>query len=155
MLGRHGSIVMPVNTPYAAEMRKHEAQHTEFGKGERPYVFREFPKRIYRAVRRTEGPGIDYEGFTVQTPEEQQNMLSRGYFPSQADALRALEREQLEHGKLAAEREYEIAHGRLSARAIAEVRAAETAHGATHLPMVPETPIKRRGRPATVTVPAE
>lgn len=155
MLGNHTSIVIPQGTPYAEEMRKHESQFTQWGKPGRPYPYKpgdekfEFPKRLYKAVR-SEGPGIEYEGFTVNDEHEQRNMLSRGYALSQTDALALLTREQTEHGKLAAERNFEIAHGRISERAAAEVRAAEEAHGATHLPMVPETPIKRRGRPRTV-----
>jgi hypothetical protein len=154
MLGRHGSIVIPQNTPYAEEMRKYEAQQTEFGPGKRPYVYREFPKRLYKAVRSDKG-GVVFEGFTVHDETEVVNMRSRGYWPTQGEALTALEREHTEHGKLAAERNFEIAYGRISEKAAAEVRAAEAEHGAKHLPMVPETPIKRRGRPAKVAVAAE
>lgn len=148
MLGNHPSIVIPQNTPYAQEMRKYEATHTQFGAPGRPYVYREFPKRLYRAVRREDKPGIIFDGFTVNDEAEQRNMQSRGYAVSQQAAMDALEAEQTEHGKLAAEREYEIKHGRISEKATREVRAAEAEHGATHLPAVPETPIKKRGRPA-------
>jgi hypothetical protein len=143
MLGRHGSIVIPQNTPYAAEMRKHEAEYTEFGKGERPFVYREFPKRLYKATRGERGP--EFEGFTVNDETEQRNMQSRGYALSQPLALDALSREHTEHGKLAAERNYEVKHGRISERAAAEVREAEDLHGARHLPEVPEKPRRRRG----------
>lgn len=156
MLGRHGSIVMPQGTPYAEEMRKHEAHYTEFGAPGRPYVYREFPKRLYKAVRGAVRGGIDFEGITVHTDDEQRNLQSRGFCLSQALALEALEHEQTEHGALAAERNFEIKHGRISERAASEVRAAEAEHGARHLPEVPETPIRRRpGRPPkSVTVPA-
>lgn len=155
MLGAHPSIVIPQNTAYAVEMRRHEATHTQFGAPGRPYEYREFPKRIYRAVRAEEG-GVVYEGFTVNDEDEQRNMQSRGYALTQADAKAALEREQTEHGKLAAEREYFIQHGRVSPRAVEEVRAAEAEHGARHLPEVPEKPIRRRGRPAkAASVPVE
>ena len=120
MLGRHGSIVIPQNTPYAQEMRKHEAFPTEFGRGERPYVYREFPKRSYKAVRGERG--VTYEGFTVNDDTELQNMQSRGYFLTQELAQSALLKEHTEHGKLAAERNYEIKHGRISEKAAAEVR---------------------------------
>lgn len=150
-LGQHPGIVIPQNTEYAKEMVKHEAFPTIYGHGQRPFVHREFPKRIYKAVRLDKG-GVGYEGFTVNDEHEQRNMLSRGYSVTQPEAFAALEAEQLEHGKLAAEREWEIQHGRISARATAEVRAAEQEHGARHLPAVPETPIKKRGRPAKVQV---
>jgi hypothetical protein len=159
MLGRHGSIVIPQNTPYAEEMRKHEAFPTEFGPGKRPYVYREFPKMLYKAVRKVDDAGkslgISYDNFTVNDEHEQRNMQSRGYATSQQDALADLEHEQTEHGKLAAERNFEIKHGRISEKAASEVRAAEAEHGARHLPVVAETPIKRRGRkPKSESVPA-
>lgn len=153
MLGMHPSIVIPQGTPYAEEMRKHEAVHTQFGPPGRPYVHQEFPKRLYKALRQ-EAPavGIIYEGFTVHNDDEQRNMQSRGYALSQSLALEALEAEQTEHGKLAAERNFEIKHGRISERAAAEVRAAEAEYGARHLPAVPETPIRRRRGPNTPKV---
>lgn len=154
MLGRHGSIVIPQNTPYAEEMRKHEAYPTEFGPGKRPYVYREFPKRLYKAVRQEEALGVVFEGFTVENEDEQRNLQSRGYSLSQQAALDALEQEQTEHGKLAAERNWEIAHGRISERAAGEVRAAEAAYGSMHLPEVPRTPVKRPGRPKKALAPA-
>ena len=141
MLGHHPSIVIPQNTPYAEEMRKHEAYHTQYGPPKRPYVFAEFPKRVYKAVRGT--IGIDFEGFTVHDEHEQRNMQSRGYCVSQTEAMAALEREQTEHGKLAAERNWEIAHGRISEKAAAEVRQAEAEH-TDHLPEVKERPKRTR-----------
>jgi len=146
MLGFHGSIVIPQNTPYAEEMRKHEAHFTQFGAPGKPYVFQEFPKRLYKALRLETG-GIGYEGFTVNDETEQRNMQSRGFSLSQALAFEALEREQAEHGKLAAERNWEIAHGRVSPKAADEVRAAEAEHGARHLPVVAEQPVRRRRGP--------
>lgn len=141
MLGLHPSIIIPQGTPYAEEMRKHEAHYTVFGAPGRPYVYQEFPKRLYKAV--SGAHGVTYQGFTVQTEEEQRNMQSRGYAPSQPEALAALEQEQLEHGKLAAERNWEIAHGRISERAAAEVRAAEAEHTG-HLPEVVAKPVRKR-----------
>lgn len=161
MLGQHDSIAIGPDSAYAKEMRKWESEHTRYGKPGRPYPYKpgdegyEFPRRLYKAVRRTDGPGIEYEGFTVNNEDESRNMQSRGYCLSQPLALEALEAEQLEHGKLAAERNYEVAYGRISEKAAAEVRAAEAAYGARHLPMVPETPVKRKpGRPRKVVEPS-
>ncbi len=142
MLGKHPSIVMPPGTAYAKEMVKHEAHYTQYGPPERPFVYQEFPKRLYRATRGDSGVVLD--GYTVANDDEQRNMQSRGYCLSQQDAMDALEREQTEHGRLAAERNWEAAHGRLSDRAVAEVRAAEDQHGARHLPEVLETPVRRK-----------
>lgn len=141
MLGHHASIAIGQTSEYAKELCKHEALHTKYGPPGRPYVHAEFPKRLYKAVRGDKG--IEFEGFTVHNDDEQRNMQSRGYALSQPDALDALHREQTEHGKLAAERNYEIDRGRLSERAAAEVRAAEAAHSG-HLPEVPEKPIRKR-----------
>jgi hypothetical protein len=69
-------------------------------------------------------------------------MLSRGFHRGPTEAIAAIEAEQVEFAKLAAEREYDMKH-RLSARAKAEVLAAEDAHGTEHLPAVPETNIRR------------
>lgn len=133
---------------YAKEMRKHEAYPTQFGPGQRPYVFTEFPKMVYRAAY-VKGEGfVITERRTVDDATGELNMKSRGFFAHQEDALKAAEAEQTEHATLAAEREWQIQHGRISERATAEVRRAEAEVGAVHLPDVPETPIKKRGRPA-------
>ena len=153
MLGQHPSIALTQGSEYAKEMRKHEATHTQWGAPGRPYTYREFPKRLYKAVRDEKG-GVTFEGFTVNDEHEQRNMQSRGFSLSQTDAITSLERDQAEHGKLAAEREWQIQHGRHSERAVDEIRAAEAAHGAQHLPDVPETPIRRPGRPKKSSVPA-
>lgn len=144
MIGQHPSIVIPLSSEYAKERCRHEAQHTQFGPPGRPFTYQEFPKRLYRAVR--DEKGITLDGFTVANDDEQARMASRGYCLTQQDALDAEQRQHLEDGKAAANREWEIQHGHHSDKAIAEVRAAEQEHGARHLPSVPETPIKRRTR---------
>lgn len=153
MLGQHSSIVVTENSEYAREMRKHEALHTKYGSPGRPYVRQEFPKRLYQAVRGDKG--VTFDGFTVHTEDEQRNMQSRGWSVSQPEALEALNREHTEHGKLAAERNFEIKHGRISEKAASEVRAAEAEYGARHLPEVPAKPMRRRGpNKPKVSVPA-
>lgn len=150
---------MPVewgqNSNYGKEMRRWESTHTQFGPPGRPYVFQEFPKRMYKAAR-IAGRGIEIvDAQTAEDDLQEANLRSRGFHFMQAAAIDAIRAEQTEHGTLAAEREWEIQHGRLSEHATAEVRAHEQAHGATHLPMIPETPIpttKKRGRrPKTAT----
>ncbi len=137
----HGSA-----SNYAVEMRRHEAYHTPYGAPGRPYTFKEFPKAMYR-FKREAGKGIVQDEYhVVKNDLEQRNLESRGFHETQEAAIAAIEREHTEHGKLAAEREYAIRHGHHSERAVAEVRAAEEAHGATHMPVMPETPIKKRTR---------
>lgn len=129
---------------YAKEMRKHEAYPTEFGPPGRPFVYHEFPKMLYRAERMS-GKGIQIVDKQVAKDEhEQRNLESRGFHFGPDKAVEAIQREQTEHGKLAAEREYGIQHGKHSENAVSEIRAAEAEAGAVHLPNVAETPIKRR-----------
>lgn len=132
------------SSQYAIEMRKWEAYPTQYGPPGRPYQFHEFPKRMYRAERTDKGIQI-VDARDVNNSDEQRNLESRGFCFGQDRAIAAIQAEHVEHGTLAAEREYAIRHGRLSESAVSEVRAAEEAHGARHLPDVPVTPIKRRG----------
>lgn len=150
-----GMLLGP-ETEYAKEMRKWESYPSQWGPGGRPYQFREFPKRLYKAAR-VDGKGIQItEALTARDTTEEANLLSRGFHFGQPAAIEAIEREHTEHGKLAAEREWQIRHGRLSERATAEAREAEAAHGAKHLPDVPETPRRRGRRPSkTALVTAE
>lgn len=137
----HGS-----ESNYAKEMRRWESHHTKFGPPGRAYTFQEFPKRLYKAEH-VSGKGIEIvDAQTAADEQAERNLLSRGFHFGQQAAIDAIRDEQTVHGTLAAERNWEIQHGRLSEKAAAEVAAAEAEHGAKHLPMVPETPIKRRVR---------
>lgn len=148
MLGHSPSINLPQSSEYAKEMCKWEAYPSKHGPGLRPYQFHEYPKRMHRAEH-VPGQGTTVvEAQTVNDPLEEANLRSRGFGAGHGEAFALVRAEQTEHGKLAAEINHEIAHGRISPRAAAEVHAAREAHGARHLPAVPETPIRRRGRPA-------
>ena len=137
-------VVYTEQSEYAKEMCRWNAQHTSYGPGKRPYTFAEFPKRLYLAGRK-DGAIVILDAQTAKDDHEERNLLSRGFHFGQDVAIAAIEREQLEHGTLAAEREWEIQHGRLSPKAAAEVRAAEAEHGARHLPEMPRK--RTRGRP--------
>lgn len=147
---------MPVeygqSSRYAQEMRRWNAHHSEFGAPGRPYVFQEFPKRVYRADR-VDGQVKIVESKEVGDDDAEMIERGKGFRFSQQDALDLITGEQLTHGRLAAEREWEIQHGKHSDKAIAEVRAVEAA-SSEHVPVIAETPIpahqkKRRGRPRT------
>jgi hypothetical protein len=138
------AVVHTPESEFAKEMRKWEAHHTQYGPPGRPYTYVELPRRLYTATRQADGTRT-LEGFTVHTDDELRNMQSRGYCLTQQDALDALDREHTEHGKLAAELNYEAR--RMSAKAATEIDSAQAAYGAKHLPSMPETPIKKRGRP--------
>ena len=134
-------VVFTQESNYAKEMRRWEAHHTQFGAPGRPYVFHEFPKMLYRADR-VDGKIVVNENCIVNDDDEQRNMQSRGFYLTQEGAIEAAEKlYHVEYGTLAAERNFEIERGRISASAAAEVRSAEAAHGASHLPVVPETPL--------------
>ncbi len=140
---------MPVeygrDSNYAKEMRQWEASNSEFGPAGRPYTFLDYPKMLYKAERTAEKGVVITESKVVHDSDEQRNMESRGFHFGQDAAIQAITvDEQRLHGTLAAEREWEIQHGRISEKATAEVRAHEADHGARHLPMIPETPIKRK-----------
>jgi hypothetical protein len=139
MLGEHAS------SKYAEEMRRWEAYPSKYGQPGRPFKQQDYPKMLYRCEF-IAGQGIQtVDKHTVDDDVQERNMNSRGFYPLQEAYDRVLA-QQTEYGKLAAEREYQIQHGRVSERAVAEVRAAEAEHGAAHMPDVPVTPIKRRGR---------
>lgn len=145
MLGVHDAITLPQSSKYAEEMRKWEAYHSPYGAPGRPYQYREYPKRVYKFAYE-QGRGIVEVGVQDVADDTQERIaMSNGYFERQR-AYDEAARTQTEHGRLAAEREWQIQHSRLSERAVAEVRAAEEAHGARHLPDVPEAPIRKRGR---------
>jgi hypothetical protein len=145
MLGAHDSIDLGPSTEYAKEMRKWEANHTKYGAPGRPFTYKEFPKRLYKAEWDSDGIKM-VDAQNAGNADEQRNLESRGFHARQEDAIEAVRRVQTEHGRLAAERNYEIQHGRISERAAAEVRAAETEHGARHLPEVKEKPMRRKRR---------
>lgn len=131
---------------YAQEMRRWNAHHSEFGPPGKPYRFEEWPKLVYRAER-VGGVVKIVETRRVGNEDEELKANGLGFRFAQQDALDLIAKEQLVHGTLAAEREWEIRHGRLSAGAVEEVRAVEDAAGAVHVPVMPEGPKKARGRP--------
>jgi hypothetical protein len=144
MLGEHPAIDIPQSTAYAKEMRRHEALHTRYGGPGRPYVYAEYPKLLYKCEH-VAGKGIQVvDKHEVSDEDQERNLNSRGFYPLKESYERA-EKQQTEFGRLAAEREFEIQHGRISAKAADEVRVAEEAHGSMHMPVVPEGP-KKRGR---------
>ena len=145
-------VVHTVDSAYAQEMRKWEAQHTQYGAPGRPYTFHEYPTRMYKATRLPSGDRT-FDAWTANDANERANLESRGFVVGgQQAALDALEAIERSHAELAANREWQIQHGRVGEKAVAEVRAAEEAAGARHLPDLPEAPIKKRGRPSKIVL---
>ena len=156
-------IIHPPDSGYAQEMGKWEAQPSMLGTGLRPYVKHHFPMMLHRVGARPQG-GLDVvetvtvgnvtctkEGLPISGQDDEsmrRHYYALGFRDTPLEALEAFEAEQLEHARLAAEREYDK-QKKLSPRAAAEVQAIEDESGARHLPMIPETPIA--GKPDTVT----
>lgn len=151
MLGEHASISIPQSSKYAEEMRKHEAYPSKYGQPGRPFQHQEYPKMLYRCEFKGGDGIVVVDKHIVNDEQEEANMNSRDFHVLQVAHDRAM-KTQTEHAKLAAEREYQIQHGRISERAVAEVRQAEAEAGAVHLPDIQEK--RRPGRRKKVVIPA-
>jgi len=145
---------MPVveipGSPAALERLKFEYADFRIGDdcGQRgPRVFEEFPKAMYRAGRDAKHQ-IDILGMEVAgDSDEEAKLFGKGLRHRQEDALALAEANEREIAKLAANRAH---HDRtLSEHAQAEARAYEESVP-EHVAEIPETPIKRRGRPKKI-----
>lgn len=146
------AVVYSQDSAFAREMAKWEATHTQYGPPGRPYTYQPYPTRMYRAER-VEGRSQIAEAATANDEHEQRNLESRGFVVGgQQAALDALAEREQEVAVLAANRAYN--DRRMSDKAQAEAAQAEAAAGIRHVAEIPETPIKRRGRPAKTTVTA-
>lgn len=133
-------VVFTQESEYAKEMRKHEALHTQYGAPMRPYVFCEYPTRMYKAGRDKGGKIAILEAMTARDETERQNLESRGFVHGgQGAAIKAWEAEEFSRAELAAERNY--VEKRMSPKAQAEAQAADDEAGAQHLASVPELPV--------------
>lgn len=137
-------LIQSPETEYAKERVKFEAQNSDLGIAQRPYIYREYPTSMYLAGIPAGHVGapriIDEKHDCDETMAE--NLASRGWRKKPTDALEVYSASKLEEAKLAAEIEYEVRH-KLSPNAIAEVRAAQD-ETEGHLAVVPETAIRRR-----------
>jgi hypothetical protein len=114
--------------------------------GKFPYRYQEFPKMLYKAERADGGPRIA-EQLIVHSEIEESGAVRRGFVAGQDEAVAAIKAQDREFAKLAAERNHDVR--RMSDKAKAEVEAHDDA-SSIHLPTIPETPIKKRGRPVKV-----
>lgn len=146
-------VIHAPETGYSKERVKWEAQGTEMGPGLRPYVYHPYPAMIYKAGRPSNGMGahIIEEQIVVGSEQEFEGYRSRGFRATPLEAIEYLDKLRDECAVLNAELNFEQKN-RLSEKAAAEVDAAREVHvgPSRHLPMVPETPIKRRGRKPAV-----
>lgn len=113
----------------------------ELAKWNTPYVYREFPKMLYRGT--TVAGRVTVETRGVDTEREEADALAFGWVAHPQAALDAETRAQEAIGTAAAERAF--TDRTMSAAAQAEAAEADQAAGARHLGAVPERP--RRPRP--------
>lgn len=142
------SIYYAPNTPMGKELWKWDhsvnEQHPDDRtiRGMRPAVFQEFPKMVYRGSAHGGSKTQDYR--LALTADHERQLRAEGFTASPLEAVSSAERQQTEIAKLAAERHYHERHMSEPARREVEAHEAETSE---HLPVIPETPITRRGRP--------
>ena len=118
--------------------------------GKRDYPFQPYPKMLYRAKSADGGPAIS-DTMIVDDESAERLSVGQGWSATQEAAIEAVHAQHREFARLAANR----AHGErsMSDNAQAEARAVDE-RTMQHVPVIPETPVKRRGRPAKVTTAA-
>lgn len=116
-----------------------------------PRVYEEFPKMLYKAGRNAANK-IDLLAKEVaKNAQEEANLMSRGFVFGPDKAIAAAENLERDVAKHAAERAYQ--ERTMSEPARREAAAIDDST-ADHVPVIAETPIKKRGRPAKpLTVP--
>lgn len=143
---------MPVlwspDSEYAKERRRWETTHTEFGPPGREARFTEFPLMLYKAVRSPTGGPPLVEHYIVEDEQQERNMRSRGWVRGPDNAIKELEAS--EQGVAIAAAERAAADLRMSEKARTEAAKVDDST-ISHLGEIPETPIKRRGRPRRVS----
>lgn len=142
-------IIHSPESTYSKMRVEFEAQNSEYGTAKRPYVYREYPTMMYLAGIPAGAVGAPriIESQIAEDADAANGFASRGFRMKPQEALDAYAAQKLEEAKLAAEIEFDIAKNRVSEHAAAEIRAAQ-AEIDGHMPMVPETPIRRRIRTA-------
>jgi len=174
---REPGIVIVPGSNYAKEMAKFEQFPSKYGETPgNPYTYRPFPKMVYKAdiyqgkvvcmaappdpiafqnpsdCQRAEEHALRFNQKcqrTVNDDRELQIAMETGFRESPAEAITYLEGRMRSEANAAAERNWEDRNMSEKAKveAAVAVKKAFDEEG-SHLPAVPETPIKRRrGRP--------
>ncbi len=145
------SVLIAPETVYGKELWKWDHHQGETHpndptiKGMRPMTPQAHPAMMYKALQKNPWK---FEGVIAADEVAQRNLESRGFvYGGQGVAAEAFDKTMQDNAMLAAARNYEDRN--MSEKARAESNAAEQA-SSTHLPTIPETPIKRRGRKAKV-----
>ena len=118
------------------------------GRGD--YRYEPFPKAVYKAGRISGKPAI-VESRIIGDETEMDRARDEGFRDGQLAALQAFEAQELEFAKLSANQNFHAQ--RMSEKAQAELETFNAGR-ATHQPVMPEQPIKRRpGRPKKAAPP--
>lgn len=120
----------------------------------RPYVKRDYPMVMYRAVRPDAGGACIIKDSTLVSGDlEFDQQWKAGFYPTPLEAIDGIVKQELEYAKLAAARAFQ--ERRMSPQAQAEAAAIDSETD-QHVPGIAPTPIKRRvGRPAKPRAVAE
>ena len=143
-----GGVVYNPASPYAREMAKWEMGYSPFGQPGRPREqvgFQEYPAMFYLMKRKdTNGEFVVVNMQEAADETEARNLESRGYRQGRPAAIEHVKALEQEIAVASAERNYRDRN--MSDKAKAEAARADDA-SAQHVPDVPVTPIRPRGRP--------
>lgn len=144
-----GGIVHNPASPYSREMAKWEMGYSPYGPPGRPRELvgqQDWPAMFYKMKRSATNGDFLVEHYTEATSEAHaRNLESQGYRNGQVAAIKYVTDQEQEFALLAANRA--AGDRKMSEKAQMEAARAD-AESIGHLPSVPETPVKRRGRPA-------
>lgn len=145
-------VVHTPDSEYMKELLKWEFDDYRYGeaRGLRgPRTYQEFPKMLYKAGRNDRNQIAILSRQSAETPEDERRLQSQGFVFGPEKAIEACEAQEREIATLAANRAYQ--ERTMSPQAQAEAAAVDDSTS-DHVPVIPETPRKPRGRqPKTLT----
>lgn len=123
-------------TAYAQEIRKWEANFTQYGPPGRPHVHRDYPARMYKPSRPPQGGPAVFEGADAADDRERERLERVGFvYGGQGAALAALDAREFEIAELAANRA--LTDRKMTAKAQEEADAVDVTT-IQHLGAIPE-----------------
>jgi hypothetical protein len=150
-------VVITPDSDEAKERAKWEQHSDRFGPPGNPYVYREYPRMLYRARRRDDGQLMVIDPTNEQwsrgsyaiahNEHELEKLMGQGWRKTQQEALEYAHGLEEDISDAAAHRAYEDRN--MSDKAKVESVQVEEASG-LHVPEIPQK--KRRGRPPKIHV---
>ena len=141
------AVIWTPESAHGKELRKWEYGPPSAGyRGLKDDLVTVWPRMLYKAGRSDGGPVVIVGREIARTPDELARLTDQGFVDGgQQVAIDAFHARDLEIAKLAANRHH--AERGMSDPARREI-AAHEAESDDHLPEIPATPIRKRGRPA-------